>query len=106
MIETNPIQYPYVHIASIFTLFLISACTPSQSVRDDEIRKSLLGKSHADILSCAGTPVQENQTDQGRVLRYYKEAHMFDESGVFLKGSRPGVIGGVGPMCCWTRTGL
>ena len=65
-------------------------------VPDDEIRKSLLGKSQAEILACAGTPVQENQTEQGLILRYYREAPMFDESGVFLKGSRPGVHRG-----CW-----
>jgi hypothetical protein len=52
--------------------------------------KSLLGRSSADVLAGAGTPIQEYQTEQGMVLRYYREAPMFDESGVFLKGSRPG----------------
>ena len=52
--------------------------------------KSLFGRSSADALACAGTPIQEYQTEQRMVLRYYRKAPMFDESGVFLKGSRPG----------------
>jgi len=96
MRKKNSLQAPYYHMIAILTFCLINSCAPTRGVRDEEIRQSLLGKSQADILSCAGTPVQENQTEQGRVLRYYKEAHMFDESGVFLKGSRPGVHRG-----CW-----
>lgn len=96
MREKNPLPCPCFQMPAILTLVLLAACATTPGVPDDEIRKSLLGKSKADILSCAGTPVQENQTTQGLVLRYYKEAPMFDESAVFLKGSQPGVHRG-----CW-----
>ena len=91
MREKHPRQVMYLRMPALLTLAVITACATTPGVPDDEIRKFLLGKSQAEILACAGTPVQENQTEQGLILRYYREAPMFDESGVFLKGSRPGV---------------
>jgi len=88
----------FLRMPALFILALLTACAAVKGEPDGQIRKSLLGKSKADILTCAGTPVQENQTEMGLVLRYYKEAPMFDESGVFLKGSRPGVHRG-----CWVN---
>ncbi len=86
----------YLRMPALFILAVVAACAANPAAPDDDIRKSLLGKSRAEILACAGLPAQENQTEQGLVLRYYKEAPMFDESGVFLKGSQPGVHRG-----CW-----
>lgn len=85
-----------LRMPALFILAVVAACAANPAAPDDDIRKSLLGKSRAEILACAGLPAQENQTEQGLVLRYYKEAPMFDESGVFLKGSQPGVHRG-----CW-----
>ena len=96
MREKHPRQVMYLRMPALLILAVITACATTPGVPDDEIRKALLGKSQAEILACAGTPVQENQTEQGLILRYYREAPMFDESGVFLKGSRPGVHRG-----CW-----
>ena len=79
----------YLRMPALFILAVVAACAANPAAPDDDIRKSLLGKSRAEILACAGLPAQENQTEQGLVLRYYKEAPMFDESGVFLKGSQP-----------------
>lgn len=98
MREKNPLQFMYLRMPAFLTLVLITACTTTPGAPNDEIRKSLLGKSKADILSCAGIPVQENQTTQGLVLRYYKEAPMFEESFSFSKGSRSGVHHG-----CWAH---
>jgi hypothetical protein len=77
---------------------LITACASGQQRPHDDVRKSVMGKTKADILSCAGTPVQETETERGVILRYYVEAPMFEESGVFLKGSRPGAHRG-----CWAN---
>lgn len=96
MMEPIPLQTRYLRMPALLIFVSVAACATTPAAPDDEIRKSLLGKSHVEILACAGTPVQENQTEQGLVLRYYREATMFDESGVFLKGSRPGVHRG-----CW-----
>ena len=96
MIDTISRQPKHLRMPALLTLILLTACATTPGPPDDEIRKSLLGKSHVEILACAGTPVQENQTEHGLVLRYYREAPMFDESGVFLKGSRPGAHRG-----CW-----
>jgi len=96
MRDKSPLQCMYCALPALLPLVLSTACATTQGAPDDEIRTSLLGKSHAEILACAGPPVQKNQTEQGLVLRYYREAPMFDESGVFLKGSRPGVHRG-----CW-----
>ncbi|HET8721965.1 MAG TPA: hypothetical protein VFM24_08050 [Nitrospira sp.] len=54
---------------------------------DNPSAKRLLGKTRSEILQCAGTPVRELPYDQGVILRYYKEAPMFEESRPFLKGS-------------------
>ena len=85
-----------LRMPAFFILLLVAACAANPGAPNDDIKKSLLGKSQTEILACAGLPAQENQTEQGLVLRYYKEAPMFDESGVFLKGSQPGVHRG-----CW-----
>ena len=60
------------------------------------LAQKLIGKSHAEIVQCAGKPLKEASLGQGTVLRYYKEAAMFEESRPFLKGSLPGVHHG-----CW-----
>ncbi len=96
IMKKTPLLPRHLRMPALLTLALIAACATTPGAPNDEIRTSLLGTSHAEILACAGPPVQENQTEQGLVLRYYREAPMFDESGVFLKGSRPGVHRG-----CW-----
>lgn len=96
MNEKRPLRFPYLQMTTALAPILFAACATSPGGSDDAVRKSLLGRSSADVLACAGTPIQEHQTEQGMVLRYYREAPMFDESGVFLKGSRPGVHRG-----CW-----
>ncbi|MDF0643404.1 MAG: hypothetical protein P0111_05205 [Nitrospira sp.] len=56
----------------------------------------LIGKSQASILQCAGIPIRQAQYGKGVILRYYKEAPMFEESRPFLKGSTSGEHHG-----CW-----
>ncbi len=58
--------------------------------------QKLMGKSQTHILQCAGQPLHRTMHGQEVVLRYYKEAPMFEESRPFLKGSQPGVHHG-----CW-----
>lgn len=71
-------------------------CATSPPTEHAHARQAIIGKTKEQVLSCAGKPIQELQTSQGTVLRYYKEAPMFEESTVFLKGSRPAAHHG-----CW-----
>lgn len=71
-------------------------CVASQPIEPNPIGKVLLGKSKQALVSCAGDPLQETKTDEGTVLKYYKEASMLEESFPFSKGSRAGSHQG-----CW-----
>jgi len=76
----------------------VIGCTASSGQHHNLARQAMIGATKDSVVACAGTPVQEIQTDEGNVLRYYKEAPMFEESTVFSKGSRPGVHHG-----CWAN---
>jgi len=71
------------------------ASVPREPISQQTAQR-LLGKSPAEVLRCAGKPVQQTSHGQGLILRYYKEAPMFEESRPFLKGSQPGIHHG-----CW-----
>ena len=73
-------------------------CAASQPIEPDPTGKALLGKSKQEVVACAGNPLQETKTAEGIVLRYYKEAPMFEESFASSKASRPGAHHG-----CWAR---
>jgi len=72
-------------------------CATSQPIEPHPIGQSLLGKNRQALVACAGNPIQEMNTAEGTVLKYYKEAPMFEESSVFSKSSGTGVHHG-----CWT----
>ena len=70
-------------------LVLFSGCvsdTPEMKT-DNPTAKRLVGKTRAELLQCAGTPLREEPYGHGVVFRYYREAPMFEESRPFLKGS-------------------
>lgn len=73
-----------------------ASARPQESLRPTA--QKLIGKSQTHILDCAGKPVAQTSYGQGIVLRYYKEASMFEESLPFLKGSQPRIHHG-----CWAR---
>src|SRR5574341_276543 len=77
-------------------IWLIGCATASQSIEPSPIQRSLIGKSNQDLASCAGRAIEETKTAEGTVLKYYKEAPMFEESSVFSKSSRAGTHHG-----CW-----
>lgn len=91
-------QLYWVLVMGLVGNLWLLGCAASPPDHHAEARKALIGTSKDHLLSCAGRPIKEIQTDQGTVLRYYKEASMFEESMVFLKGSRPGVHHG-----CWAN---
>ena len=72
------------------------ACAISQPLEAYPLQKVLIGKTKQQLLFCAGDPLQEILTAEGAVLKYYKEAPMFEESFVFSKASRSGIHHG-----CW-----
>ena len=74
----------------------VLGCAASQPIAPNPIGKALLGKSKQALVACAGNPLEETKTAEGTVLKYYKEAPMFEESSVSSKSSRAGVHHG-----CW-----
>lgn len=74
-------------VALIGVLASGCASTPPEAKSDNPTAKRLVGKARAELLQCAGLPVKEVPYGHGVILRYYKEAPMFEESSPFLKGS-------------------
>jgi len=83
-------------VLSVLGLFVHGCASGPQEQIPQPAAQKLLGKSQADILQCAGNSLEQTSHGQGLVLRYYKEASMFEESRPFLKGSQPGMHHG-----CW-----
>ncbi|HSA65928.1 MAG TPA: hypothetical protein VLE25_14655 [Nitrospira sp.] len=88
----------YILYAAVTIVLLFSGCgsTPPETKSDNPTARRLLGKTRAELLQCAGTPLREVPYGPGVILRYYKEAPMLEESRSFLKGSTPGEHHG-----CW-----
>ena len=92
-----------VDIESIFTLaagtLLLLGCASTASDRPaSSSLTTLVGKSQAAVLSCAGPPLIEIKQGDVTVWRYFREAPMMEESAVSSKGSRPGIHHG-----CWAN---
>ncbi|HTL62542.1 MAG TPA: hypothetical protein VL261_12920 [Nitrospira sp.] len=68
---------------------LLSGCVsgPPETTSDNPTAKRLVGKTRAELFQCAGPPVREVPYGHGVILRYYREAPIFEESRPFLKGS-------------------
>jgi hypothetical protein len=82
---------------SVVVLLLIGCTSAPVQSSSSSTAQRLLGKSQTQILQCAGKPAR--QTSYGAnevVLRYYKEAPMFEESDPISKGSLPALHHG-----CW-----
>lgn len=77
-------------------LFLNGCASPSSKASSSSVAQTLLGKSQAHILQCAGQPTRQSHYGENVILRYYKEASMLEESRPVLKGSMPGLHHG-----CW-----
>jgi len=88
-------MYVALIVSLMGVLLLGCASSPSQYTLESTAQK-LIGKRQADLLQCAGPPLKQISAGQGVILRYYKEAAMFEESRPFLKGSQPGIHHG-----CW-----
>ena len=79
----------FLHYATAILIVLLSGCVSDapEMKTDNPTAKRLVGKTRAELLQCAGAPLREVPYGHGVVLRYYKEAPMFEESRPFLKGS-------------------
>jgi|JRYJ01.1.fsa_nt_gb hypothetical protein len=67
----------------------ISGCAGTPSSRHATAKQVLLGKTESDVLACAGSPQKVSSKDGLRVLSYYKEGGLLEESFPGTKGSRP-----------------
>jgi hypothetical protein len=87
-----------ISVLIVCTAVWLIGCVASQPIAPNPIGKGLLGKGKQELVSCAGTPLQEAKTVEGTVWTYYKEAPLFEESSALSKGSRSGVHHG-----CWAH---
>lgn len=71
-------------------------CATQAEVREYPNQLAVTGKTKSQILACAGTPLKEITDKKISLLRYYKEAPMFEESRPFGKGSTAAIHHG-----CW-----
>jgi hypothetical protein len=83
-------------VLSVVGLLLHGCVSAPREQINPPTAQRLLGQSQTDVLQCAGNPFQQTSHGQALILRYYKEASMFEESRPFLKGSQPGMHHG-----CW-----
>jgi hypothetical protein len=87
-----------IFYAAVSIVFVTACASAPEVTSDNTVAKQLLGKSRAELLQCAGTPVKEVVHGDGVIFRYYKEAPMLDEARPFLKGSIAQSHHG-----CWAR---
>ena len=88
-------------ILSVVSSAVIGCMTPKAgpSLAESPVQGAMVGMTSDAVRSCAGSPLNELKlNDDVTVLRYYKEAAMFEESRVGSKGSIPGVHRG-----CWAN---
>lgn len=71
-------------------------CAASPPTEPSPVQKALIGKSKHELTVCASHALEETETPEGTVVKYYKEAPMFEESTVASKTSSAGVHHG-----CW-----
>lgn len=94
---------PCTHISYLITLNLgmiafawITGCATAAQVGDYPNQQRIVGKSKAEVLTCAGKPVKEQTRNDVTLLQYYREAPMLEESAPVGKGSFSTVHHG-----CW-----
>src|SRR5687768_15255479 len=96
--HTTATQQGYCQaVVSLLTVsggLLLLGCASSPVVESHPIGETLIGKSKQALLSCAGSPLREDNVADGTVLRYYRETPMLDESFGGSKASKTGIHGG------------
>ncbi len=90
-----------LEVGAGFAALLLLGCTTAPQEAHVSPAQALIGKSKQDLLGCAGSPLREIPTSGGIVLKYYKEAPMFEESFMGSKGSRSGTHHG-----CWASISM
>ncbi len=78
-----------IMMLAILSPIAISGCAGTPSSRHVTAKQALLGKTESEVLSCAGAPRTVSSQDGLRVLHYYKEGGLLEESFPGTKGSRP-----------------
>lgn len=90
-----------LEVGAGFAVLLLLSCTTVPQEVHVSPAEVLIGKSKQDLLACAGSPLREIPVGGGIVLKYYKEAPMFEESFVGSKGSISGIHHG-----CWASISI
>lgn len=68
----------------------ITGCMETITPQLFRAEQSVIGKSEAELLACAGTPRASSSHDGKRVLSYYREGGVIEKSFPGSKGSSPG----------------
>lgn len=64
-----------------------AACASPVKVGEYPNQQRMVGKTRADVLTCAGAPKKEMKEGHVTLLRYYREAPILEESQPVGKGS-------------------
>jgi hypothetical protein len=86
---------------TMILVMIMLALAGCASKSHGDIRHPLLGKSKAEIVRCAGTPLRDEHEQGLNILTYYKEASVLDEAFPHAKSSFAKVHHG-----CWARLGM
>ena len=81
-------RFHVLMIASgLLGLAATAGCATAATVGEYPNQQKVIGKSKADVLACAGTPVKEQTRNDVILLQYYREAPILEESQPVGKGS-------------------
>ena len=72
----------------ILSVAVLSGCGAAKPIQASSVQKELIGKTLPELTTCAGQPVEATRIREGLVVKYYREAPMFEESTVFSKARR------------------
>lgn len=76
-----------VFASSLIGLVAIAGCATPATIGEYPNQQKVIGKSHADVLACAGKPVKAQTRNDVTLLQYYREAPVLEESQPVGKGS-------------------
>ncbi len=89
--------------AGLVSLAVFGVLSPLACVgpQPQPVGQHLLGKSHDQIVACAGPPKSVSEAEGLTILTYYRESSVLEEDFPQSKSSFPKIHHG-----CWARLGL
>jgi hypothetical protein len=92
---------PLALLLGLVGSFQLMGCSTTAQVGEYPNQQRMIGRSKSAILVCAGQPRKELNDGKRRLLRYYREAPILEESRPMGKGSFATIRHG-----CWATVTL